>query len=57
MDIKCARNSSFFIVHCLHKNPTYLSLHEIVSLYPNTPIMILSCEDSIVKARCSIPQV
>ena len=55
-DIKSARNSSFFIVHCLHKNPTYLSLHEIVSLYPNTPIMILSCEDSIVKARCSIPQ-
>ncbi|KAL0130415.1 hypothetical protein PUN28_002237 [Cardiocondyla obscurior] len=48
--------SSCFIVHCLNKNPTYLSLHEIVSLFSGMPILILSCTNGFVKARCSIPQ-
>ncbi|XP_077269962.1 alanine--tRNA ligase, mitochondrial [Temnothorax americanus] len=48
--------SSCFIVHCLNKNPTYLSLHEVVSLFSGMPILIFSCTNGFVKARCSMPQ-
>lgn len=50
-------SSSYFIVHCLNKNPTYLSLHEVVSLFSEMPILVLSCANGFVKARCSMPQV
>ncbi|XP_011878135.1 PREDICTED: alanine--tRNA ligase, mitochondrial [Vollenhovia emeryi] len=49
-------SSSCFIVHCLNKNPTYLSLHEVTSLFSGVPMLVLSCTNEFVKARCSIPQ-
>ncbi|XP_036145275.1 alanine--tRNA ligase, mitochondrial isoform X2 [Monomorium pharaonis] len=49
-------SSSCFIVYCLNKNPTYLSLHEVISLFSGIPILILSCTNGFVKARCSMPQ-
>lgn len=49
-------SSSYFIVYCLNKNPTYLSLHEVVSLFSGIPILILSYTNGFVKARCTIPQ-
>lgn len=45
-----------YIVHCLSRNPLYLSLHEVVSLYPRTPILIISNNNGAVKARCFIPE-
>ncbi|XP_018307520.1 alanine--tRNA ligase, mitochondrial [Mycetomoellerius zeteki] len=51
-----ATDSSCFIVYCLNKNPTYLSLHEVASLFSEMPILILSCTNGFVKARCSMPQ-
>jgi len=50
-------SSSCFIVYCLNKNPTYLSLHEVISLFSKMPILVLSCTNGFVKARCSMPQV
>ena len=55
--IDATDSSSCFIVYCLNKNPTYLSLHEVVSLFSEMPILILSCTNGFVKARCSMPQV
>ncbi|KYN36791.1 Alanyl-tRNA synthetase, mitochondrial [Trachymyrmex septentrionalis] len=49
-------SSSCFIVYCLNKNPTYLSLHEVVSLFSEMPILVLSCTNGVVKARCSMPR-
>lgn len=49
-------SSSCFIVYCLNKNPTYLSLHEVVSLFSGMPILILSYTNGFIKARCSVPQ-
>nr|XP_012216572.1 PREDICTED: alanine--tRNA ligase, mitochondrial [Linepithema humile] len=51
-----ADSSSRCLVHCLKKNPTHLSLHEIVSFFSETPILILSHINGSVKARCSVPQ-
>ncbi|XP_011639548.1 alanine--tRNA ligase, mitochondrial [Pogonomyrmex barbatus] len=55
-EISDATNSSCFIVHCLNKNPLFLSLHEIISLFSGIPILVLSYTNEFVKARCSIPQ-
>ncbi|XP_070166786.1 alanine--tRNA ligase, mitochondrial [Polyergus mexicanus] len=49
-------SSSCFIVHCLNKNPIYLSLHEVISLFSKVPILVLSSTNESVRARCSIPQ-
>ncbi|GAB1868191.1 alanine--tRNA ligase [Camponotus japonicus] len=49
-------DSSCFIVHCLNKNPTYLSLHEVISPFSKVPILVLSITNGSVKARCSVPQ-
>lgn len=57
MDITNDINSTCsFIVHCLRKNILYLSLQEIVSLYPNTPILIIVYHNETIKACCSVPQ-
>lgn len=50
-------SSSCFIIHCLNKNPTYLSLHEVISLFSKVPILVLCITNGTVRARCSIPQV
>ncbi|XP_014470633.1 PREDICTED: alanine--tRNA ligase, mitochondrial isoform X2 [Dinoponera quadriceps] len=55
-EITTATDSSYFIVHCLDKNPTYLSLHEVVSLFSGTPVLVLSHNNGSMKARCSVPQ-
>lgn len=55
--INATDSSACFIVYCLNKNPTYLSLHEVVSLFSEMPILVLSCTNGLVKARCSLPQV
>lgn len=55
-EITDAMDSSCFIVHCLNKNPTYVSLHEVISLFPKLPILVLSSTNESVRARCSIPQ-
>ncbi|XP_072755160.1 alanine--tRNA ligase, mitochondrial [Anoplolepis gracilipes] len=49
-------SSSCFIIHCLNKNPTYLSLHEVISLFSKLPILVLAVNNESVKARCSVPQ-
>ncbi|EZA47311.1 Alanyl-tRNA synthetase, mitochondrial [Ooceraea biroi] len=48
--------SSGFIVHCLNKNPAYLSLHEVVSFFSGIPILVLSYNNGFARARCSVPQ-
>nr|XP_012137632.1 PREDICTED: alanine--tRNA ligase, mitochondrial isoform X3 [Megachile rotundata] len=45
-----------FIVHCIRKKLLYLSLEEVVSLYPSTPILIIVYHDDTIKAWCSVPQ-
>lgn len=50
-------SSAYFIVYRLNKNPTYLSLHEVLSLFSGMPILVLSCTNGFVRARCSMPQV
>ncbi|EFN88295.1 Alanyl-tRNA synthetase, cytoplasmic [Harpegnathos saltator] len=55
-EITTVTDSSHFIVHCLNKNPTYLSLHEVVSLFSGIPVLILSHNNGFMKARCSVPQ-
>ncbi|XP_011051624.1 PREDICTED: alanine--tRNA ligase, mitochondrial [Acromyrmex echinatior] len=54
--IDATDSSSCFIVYCLNKNPIYLSLHEVVSLFSEIPILVLSYTNGFVKARCSMPQ-
>lgn len=55
--VDATNSSSYFIVHCLDKNPLYLSMHEVTSLFSGTPILLLSYANGSVKARCSVPQV
>ncbi|XP_032679320.1 alanine--tRNA ligase, mitochondrial isoform X2 [Odontomachus brunneus] len=55
-EITAATVSSCFIVHCLNKSPTYLSLHEVISLFSGIPILVLSHNNGFMKARCSVPQ-
>ncbi|XP_014606289.1 PREDICTED: alanine--tRNA ligase, mitochondrial-like isoform X1 [Polistes canadensis] len=48
------RNS--FIVYHLQCTPKHLSLQDILSFFPNIPILVISYDKNVIKASCSVPQ-
>ncbi|KAK2585147.1 hypothetical protein KPH14_008653 [Odynerus spinipes] len=58
--IREVRNSmkytNSFIVHHLQSTPKYLSLQDIVYLFPNVPMLLMSYDDKTVRVTCNVPQ-
>ncbi|XP_043667176.1 alanine--tRNA ligase, mitochondrial [Vespula pensylvanica] len=45
-----------FIVHNLQHTLKHLSLQDVIFLFPNVPILLISYNKNIIKVSCSVPQ-
>ncbi|XP_047349283.1 alanine--tRNA ligase, mitochondrial isoform X1 [Vespa velutina] len=45
-----------FIVHNLQYTLKHLSLQDVIFLFPNVPILVISYNKNVIKASCSVPQ-
>lgn len=49
--------SNYFIVHNLQYTLEHLSLQDVIFLFPNIPILVISYDKNVIKASCSVPEV